>query len=193
MNISNWIFIFIALSLIISFIIAEGILILEGNKRYKKESKYIFILGAKLYGDRPSPILSERLKTGLKYLKKYKNTKVIVTGGKGHDEIISEAKAMKQYLIKNGIKDSRIILEDKSINTFQNIKFGLDKIRKSDNSNNTEILIVTSKFHIFRSKLIARKLGVKAYGLPAKVPPSTVVLSYIREYFALVKTILIDK
>lgn len=183
----------ITISIMISFIMVESLLIMEGNKTYKKESKYLFILGAKLYGDKPSPVLIERLKTGLVYLDAYKDTKVVVTGGQGRDELISEGQAMKDYLVNNGIEESRIILEDKSINTFQNIKYGLEKVKEFDDSDNIEILIATSKFHIFRSKFIAKRLGVKAHGLPARVPPTTVITSYIREYFAVIKTFLLDK
>ncbi len=185
--------IFIFIALFISFLILESLIILEGNKSYEKEVDYLFILGAKLYGDIPSPSLLERLKVGVDYLKKHSDVKVVVTGGQGRDEFISEASAMKEYLVRKGIDEKRIILEDESINTFENIKFSLEKIRKLDNRKKLEVLIATNKFHILRSKLIAKRFSLKAYGLPAKVPSTVVVKSYMREYFALIKTFLIDR
>lgn len=177
----------------ISFISLESLIIIEANKEYKEEVDYLFILGAKLYVDKPSPALLERLKVGVDYLKIYPNVKVVLSGGMGGDEKISEAQAMKNYLREKGISESRIILEDKSTNTFENIKLGLGKIREDDDREDIKIIIATSDFHLLRSKLIAKRLGLKAYGLPAKVPPSIILQSYIREYFALVKTFFLDK
>ena len=181
------------ISILISFISIEGLIIKEGNKTYEEKVDYLFILGAKLYGDIPSPSLLERLKVGVEYLNLQEDVKVVVAGGKGEDELISEAESMKIYLTENGIKENRIILEDRSVNTFQNIKFGLEKIKEFDSREDIKILIASNKFHIFRSKLIAKRLGVEAYGLPAKVPPTTLVQSYIREYFAVIKTFFIDR
>ena len=181
------------ISILISFISIEGLIIKEGNKTYEEKVDYLFILGAKLYGDIPSPSLLERLKVGVEYLNLQEDVKVVVAGGRGEDELISEAESMKIYLTENGIKENRIILEDRSVNTFQNIKFGLEKIKEFDSREDIKILIASNKFHIFRSKLIAKRLGVEAYGLPAKVPPTTLVQSYIREYFAVIKTFFIDR
>lgn len=185
--------IFIILLIFISFIMIETLIILEGKKIYDRKVDYLFIMGARLYGDIPSPALLERLKVGVDYLKKQTDVKVVLTGGKGNDELISEAHAMKDYLIKNGIEESRILLEDKSVNTFQNIRFGLEKIRELDDRKDLKVLIATNRFHILRSKLIAKRSGLEAHGLPAKVPPTTIIPSYIREYFALIKTFLLDK
>lgn len=185
--------IFILILILISFIVLETFIILEGKKTYEKKVDYLFILGARLYGDTPSPALLERLKVGVEYLKKHSDVKVVLAGGKGRDEKVSEADAMKDYLIKNGIEEERILLEDKSVNTFQNIRFGLEKIREIDDREDLKVLIATNRFHILRSKLIAKRAGLEVYGLPAKVPPTTIVPSYIREYFALIKTFLFDR
>ncbi len=184
---------FLIILIFISFIVLESYIVLEGSKTYNEEVDYLFILGAKLYGDKPSPALLERLKTGLDYLETHRNVRVIVSGGKGNDEFISEAEAMKNHLIQNGVDSSRIVLEGQSTNTFQNIKFSLEKINSIDNDKNPKVLIATSKFHMLRAKLIAKRLGLEAYGLPAKVPPTTIVQSYIREYFALIKTFFFDR
>nr|WP_300004787.1 YdcF family protein [Tissierella sp.] len=183
----------LVLCFLISFIFIEGLIIKEAKKTYNEKTDYLFILGAKLYGEKPSPLLEERLKVGVKYLKTYQDVKVVVAGGKGHDELISEAESMKSYLLEEGIEEYRIILEDKSVNTFENIKFGLEKIRSFDEREDIEIIIASSNFHLFRSKFIAKRAGVKAYGLAAKVPPTSIVPSYLREYFAVIKTFFIDK
>ena len=79
-------------------------------------------LGAKVNGKVMSKALYERAITGLHYLKENKGTKVIVTGGQGSDEEIPEAEALRSYLLEHGIPNERIIIEDKSVNTFENLQ-----------------------------------------------------------------------
>lgn len=176
-----------------SFLVIEGLILLEGKKKTEKEVDYLIVLGARLYGDIPSPALLERLKTARDYLVDHEETKVIVSGGKGADEKIAEAVAMEKYLIEEGIEANRIIVEDQSSSTFENIKFSKEKIKEVEEIENIELLLVTNKFHIFRAKFIAKRLGIKAYGLPANIPPSIIIPSYIREYFAVIKSFLFDK
>lgn len=177
----------------VSFLLVESLIFIEGNKTTTEKVDYVIVLGARLYGDIPAPALLERLKVAKEYLKENEGIKVIVSGGQGADENITEAFAMGKYLTNNGIDINRIIIEDKSTNTFENLKMSLDKIREDDNRKNLKILIVSNKYHIFRAKLLAKRLGVIPYGLPAKIPPTIVLNSYIREYFALIKSFLFDR
>lgn len=179
--------------ILISFIIIEGLIIIEGRKISTKKVDYVIVLGARLYGDKPSPALLERLSVAREYLTDNNGIKVVVSGGQGSDEYISEAKAMENYLADNGIEKDRIILEDRSTTTFENLKFSLNKIRELDDKENISVLIATNRYHVFRSKLLAKRLGVIPYGLPAKTPPTTVLFSYVREYFAVIKSFLFDK
>ena len=179
--------------ILISFIIIEGLIIIEGRNISTKKVDYVIVLGARLYGDIPSPSLQERLNAAGEYLIENNDIKVVVSGGQGIDEDVSEAQAMKKYLVDNGIENDRIILEDKSTTTFENLKFSLDKIREVDDKENISVLIATNRYHIFRSKLLAKRLGAIPYGLPAKTPPTTVLFSYVREYFAVIKSLLFDK
>lgn len=178
--------------LLLSVIIIEGLIITHGSKVENKQVDYLIVLGAGLYWDRLSPSLEERLKVAHDYLLDNQDIKVIVSGGQGPDEKFSEAYAMSQYLLDKGVEKERIILEDKSRNTFENLKFSLDKIRETDNKENLEILIASNKYHIFRAKMLAKRLGMTPYGLPAKVPPTVVLKSYVREYFAFIKSFLFD-
>ena len=176
-----------------SVIIIEGLIIIDANKTETEEVDYLIVLGARLYGARPSPSLEERLKVATQYLEENKEIRVVVSGGQGPDEDVSEAHAMREYLIARGINEGRIIFEDKSTNTFENLSLSLGKIREKDNRENIKVLIATNKYHIFRSKLLARRLGMIPYGLPAKIPPTVVLKSYIREYFAVIKSLLYDR
>lgn len=177
-----------------SIIIIEGLIISTGNRvDTDQEVDYLIVLGAGLYWDTISPSLQERLKVAEQYLQENKDIKVIVSGGQGPDEKFSEAYAMSRYLIDQGIETQRIILEDQSSNTFQNLSYSLEKIREIDKTQNPRVLIASNKYHIFRSKILAQRLGMTPYGLPGKIPPSIVLKSYAREYFAVIKYLLLDK
>lgn len=184
------IFIYIFAIFVVSIILIEGLILYEGQKMDSLEVDYVIVLGARLYGDRPSPALIERLDIAKKYLQANPNVKVIVSGGQGEDEYIPEAHAMKTYLINQKIDEERVIIEDRSRNTLENLKFSLEKIEYKAK---TKIMIATNKHHIFRSKMIARRLGFEAYGLPAKIPPTVIIQSYIREYFAVIKSFCFDR
>ena len=164
-----------------------------------KKVDYVIILGARVKGKKPAKSLMERIKAATEYLKENPEVKVIATGGKGKNEGIAEGVAIKRELLKNGINEDRIILEDKSKNTVENFRFSLEKIRNSENGKNKnyenngnrkiKVLIVTNDYHIFRSKNIARKVGFdnkdyEIYGLPAKTPLISIPQSYFREFLS---------
>ena len=164
-----------------------------------KKVDYVIILGARVKGEKPAKSLMERIKAATKYLKKNPEVKVIATGGQGKNENVAEGLAIKRELLKNGISEDRIILEDKSKNTVENFRFSLEKIRNSENGKNKnsenngnrkiKVLIVTNDYHIFRSKNIARKVGFdnkdyEIYGLPAKTPLISIPQSYFREFLS---------
>ncbi|MGF7058012.1 YdcF family protein [Brassicibacter mesophilus] len=180
---------------ICSFIIIEGILIYQGRAQecVGVDVDYVLVLGARLYGSIPSPALEERLNKTVEYLENNPDTITIVCGGRGHNEDITEASAMEMFLVDRGIDNKAIIKEEKSTSTFENIKNARDIIRETDDRDNISALIITSDFHVFRSKLLAERLGFKAYGVGAKTPEVTVLKSYIREYFAVIKSLVFDK
>ncbi|MDZ4992472.1 YdcF family protein [Clostridium perfringens] len=179
--------------LVTAFIIFESFLTYKmmtfKNINQLKDVDYEIILGAGLDGDKPSPILQERLDAGLAYLKLHPNTKVIVSGGQGYNELIPEAEAMKDFLVSKGINPNRIIEEDKSKSTFQNLEFS-QKILDERNASKDEVLIVTSDFHLFRAMEIADYLDIKNEGLPSETPIVLRVQYMIREFPAMIKLLL---
>lgn len=185
------ILIFVVTLFIMSFILIEGTILLEGRETEKPQVDYVIVLGARLYGDIPSPALAERLKAAREYLHKNESTKVIVTGGQGTDETIPEARAMKKYLVENGIDEDRVMVEDRATSTYENMKYSKELI-KEETGEPIKVLVVTNKHHIFRAKLLAKRQGMEAYGLPTEIPPSILFQSYIREYFAVVKSLIFD-
>ena len=96
-------------SLVLYIVIISFCMYQTAHKSVPQNADYVLVLGSKVDGDQMSPSLKERAKTALSYLKTHKQTKVIVTGGKGSDEEISEAEAAYRFLRKAGIKKNRII------------------------------------------------------------------------------------
>lgn len=124
-----------------------------------KKSDAILILGCRLRGETPSVFLTERTKKGAKLFKEGYGDYIIVSGGQGNDEDISEAEGMKRILIAEGIDERKIILEDKSRNTAENIEFSSKII---DEKKFKEVIIVSNDFHLRRASILAYKNKVKA-------------------------------
>lgn len=151
-------------------------------------SATMIILGAQIKGELgktyPTQTLKERLDTGADYLKKYPQTTVIVSGGQGADEAESEAAVMATYLARQGIVKNRLILEDKSTSTKENLIFS-NQLRSLDNA-----ILVTSDYHMYRSLLLAKKQQLNVQGLSAPTKNPSKYYSYLRETLALALALL---
>ncbi|MBS9803362.1 YdcF family protein [Bacillus cereus] len=157
------------------------------REKLSYHSPYVLILGAKLFGDRPSLSLQNRLDVALEYLFSHPEAKVIVSGGQGEDEDIPEAHSMRNYLMVHGIDESRILIEDQSTNTYENLKFSMDLY------NVEHAVVVSNTYHLYRTKIIAKRLGMKMEALAAETPMRSKRKMYVREYAAIMKTILFDR
>lgn len=178
---------------IVSFLILEGMIIASAKRIDDAEVDYILVPGASVYIERPSPRLIDRLEKCIEYAEVNKDARIIVSGGRGNGERITEAEAMEDYLVRFGIDRGRIIREDKSRSTYENIKFSNDIIRASDDREDIKLMVITADFHMLRTKFIAESFGFKTYGCPAGTSSRYALVKYsIREYFAFIKTILFD-
>ncbi|MDV3428845.1 MAG: YdcF family protein [Bacillota bacterium] len=179
-----------AYSFLISFILIESF-IYSGTKAdgYRK-ADYIVVLGAGLKGKDVTATLQYRLDKAIVILNQDADVKAVVTGGKGYGEEITEASAMENYLIKNGINKNRIIIEDKATSTYENFKFTKEILEKDTGKKSFSILVITSDFHMARAKLIAKKFGFITYGITAPTFKYLLPNSIIREYFAVIKSLI---
>ena len=152
---------------------------------HPKKCDYIIVLGARIIGERVSPLLAGRLDKGIALYEKFRRKPVfIVSGGKGSDEIISEAEAMKRYLLEKGIEEEHIILEDRSVNTRQNLKFSGEIM--DARSENYSCLFVTNNFHVLRGAILAKELHIPADGVGCKTAGYYLPAASIREAIAFV-------
>jgi uncharacterized SAM-binding protein YcdF (DUF218 family) len=178
---------------LVSFIAIEGLLISSISQSHEYDDcDYMIILGAGLWGDQLSPILSYRMSTALDYLESNPDTQIIVSGGKGIDEPFSEASAMSEFLISHGISEDQIFLEDRSTSTKENIKYSKEILDTLNIDSDAPIALVTSDFHILRSELIASAYDIQISGVMVDTPKSLLFNYLPREYFALIKTFIFD-
>ena len=171
------------------FYVALGFDIKRGQKNVASgKHTYLIVLGAKVKpGGVPSLSLQYRLDAALDYLKENPKTNVIVSGGQGPDEEQTEASFMRDYLIANGIEKSRIITEEQSTSTYENLYYSFALLPETEQA----VTIVSSDFHLRRATYIANKLGYEADVIVAKTPKSVEVQLNIRERLALLRTYIL--
>lgn len=147
----------------------------------------LIVLGAQVKGTRVSKALGQRLTRAEEYLREHEDTIVIVSGGQGPGEDISEAEAMKNWLVDRGIAKERILEENKSVNTSQNIRFSQELM--ADKS--AIVGIVSNDFHVFRAVHIAKAQGFDAVPIPAPSSLGMYPHYMMREAFAVMKDLAV--
>lgn len=152
--------------------------------KIKYKPDFIIVLGSGLIGEKVPPLLGSRLDKGMdEYMKYNKEPKIIVSGGQGPDELVSEASAMKKYLVNKGMKEEDVLMEDESRNTLQNMMFSkniMDSI-KSDHKS----IFVTNNYHVFRASIYARLAGLKCEGVGSNTAKYYLPSAFLREYIGI--------
>lgn len=183
----TWVKVLLSLGVLL-FVIAEVLIIANGCRTTPQEaSDYIIVLGASVEGVVPSRTLEYRLETAYQYLITFEDSKAVLSGGQGKNEDISEAEAMFRYLVSRGIDGERLILEDRSANTYENLQ---NTFALLGNNKDLKLCIVSSDFHILRAKLIASELGMQVSGFGAKSYIPLIPNYYVRELLAVVKELI---
>ena len=166
----------------IILLIINVFMIKSVNDYPQNKNSTVIVLGCRVKGDRPTLMLKRRLDSAYEYLSVNPDALVIVSGGKGDDEIMSEAKCMKDYLCGKGISSERIIMEDKSASTFENLKFSKSIIENSNLC--SDIVIFTDGYHQLRAEMIAKNLGYENISnISAPTSPWLVPTYWVREWF----------
>lgn len=178
---------FISLSVIylsVSFVIFMLYCIFLQIIPRKRDFDYVIIHGAGLLeGGRMSKLLSQRLDKAIEVYRKDPTPPILIpSGGKGSDEIISEAEAMERYLIEKGIPADMIIKEDQSATTFENLVNSKAIIDAREGTKYT--VLVTSNYHVYRALRYCRRIGLKATGVGSSVAFYYWPSALIREYIA---------
>lgn len=179
----------VVVSIIFLFII-EANVILFSLKAKAVKSDCVIILGCSVYGTSLSPFLQWRTQEGLRLYKEGMADKIIVSGAQGPGEDISEAEAMKRYLLAKGVPTNHILMEDKSRSTMANL-INSKAIMKEQGYKSA--VIVSNKYHLKRASLMAEEQGINASYSGVFVTPykSHEIAGYIREMPAIVKYYII--
>ncbi len=187
-KLSKFLFIKIVFNvLLILFLIFCLTLFLFGiNNSVEYDEDVLIVLGAGLDGEEVSNNLAKRLNKAIEYYQKNPSASIIVSGGRGDDEAISEALAMERYLIAKGVPREAITKEDRSTSTIENFLYSSD-ILSEKFSKKPSVVLVTNDFHILRSCLVARSFGIEANHISATTTWYTVPMVYLRELIAYLK------
>ena len=155
----------------------------------------VIVLGAGVNGTTPSVALQTRIDAAESYMASHPEVPVVLSGGQGSGEDITEAECMYRAL-KTGDAawDSRFLLEGRSTSTAENFAFSKQLLEETGIDTQTAVIaVVTNDFHLYRARLIAEKEGLQTIGIPAELPWWWLTANYyLRESFAVVKTVLFD-
>jgi len=174
---------------IVSFAVIEGIIIANSDADDCAGVKYVIVAGAGLNGDQLSLTLLRRMETCYDFMLEHPDAVAVLCGGQGRGEWVTEASAMKTWLIQKGIPEERILTEETSVNTDENIRNAKGLIDEIEGEARHVVAVISSDYHMFRLKALARKHGMDPRGYPAPSPDilSVIVTYYVREYFSVLK------
>ena len=179
-----------AIALCVSFLVIEWAIISRMSESAKPGADIVLVLGCQVNGTIPSEQLTNRVKVAIRYLKENERTKVVVTGGQGPGEGISEAESMKRILLRNGIDEERILMENRAANTMENFKLSDEKFGLA----HQKVLVVTTDYHMYRALSLARKFNYKdVESLPSRSLPLAIPVHVLREYAAVMYYMMLGR
>ena len=150
-------------------------------------AKTAIVLGAQVRGEEPGGILRSRLDAALDYMQENPDCAVILAGGQGGGEDLSEAQAMYNYLVAHGADESRLYRESSSSTTLENLRLSQD-LAAREGLDLDGVCLITSEFHLARAEYLAARLGIDAAGYAAESHPWFLKINYaLREIPAFVK------
>lgn len=180
---------YILTAAVIAFTVFAGWIVSFGARTGPKPADCVIVLGCGLYGSAPSPFLMARLDEGMRlYLEGYAGT-IIVSGGQGPGEDITEAEAMRRYLLLRGIPSADIIMEDRSTSTLTNLQFSRELM---DEAGLSSAIIVSNWYHLARCQVYAGRLDIDASFSGVRLPQYRQVelRGFVREIPAIILAFL---
>ena len=168
------------------FCILLGFVAISGYSNLPQgNEKAVIVLGAGLRKDVPSNLLRRRLEKAYEYHLENPEAWVVVTGGQGKDETIPEGVAMARWLENKGVPSDKIIIEDKSTSTEENLLFARQLLEEKGVSASDPVVVVTNAFHCYRGGKYAQMAGFSDVDtLPASIGIYSIMPCYFREVFA---------
>ena len=195
---SKWVKALIAL-ILVGVLVFGALLgaVLHGSYDHVEgEPKIMVILGCQVKPWGPSILLQDRIDKAADYLQDHPDVIVVASGGQGPDEHMTEAQAIYDALVDRGIDESRILQEDQSHNTIQNLHYSMELLEKNGYDIEDDMIVVSNGFHLTRVRMLWERVCGTDDNLSTLAAPSSHVPSrfkmYIREPIALVKSFILD-
>ena len=168
-----------------SFVVVQGILLVNAHTDPEaRQADYLLVLGGGIRGDQPGCSLTARLEAARACWEQNPSCTLIVCGGQGADEQYTEAYVMHKWLLAHGVPKNRILLEDQSVNTVQNIRNAKEILRQTG-AERARVAVVSSGFHLFRARHLMEQAGLGRLAVAAPSPWYLRPLFCLREYFSL--------
>ena len=163
-----------------------------GNPPPEEAQVTLVVLGCQVRDGRPSRMLRGRLDAALAWLEEHPGAPVVVSGGQGPDEAVSEAAAMTEYLLERGIPGESIYREDRSTGTRENLEYSARLIREEGLPE--AAAVVTDGFHQLRGQIYAGRAGLSpVYGIPSQGPWGLAPGYWVREFAGIAKAVLLEE
>lgn len=170
----------VVVALLVLFIVVSC-LMLHAAAAKAPENATVIVLGAGLNGDQPSRMLRDRLDAAARYLEANPESPCIVSGGQGADEICTEASVMRRYLLEKGIAPERVVMEDRSTSTSENLRFSRELMESRGFSE--QVVIATQEFHQYRAQTFAEQQGLSEAGAcTCRTPLYLLGCYWVREF-----------
>lgn len=173
----------LAAAVIFGIAVAETIGMVRAACNQPPKNTTAVVLGCSVRGTEPSRVLEERLNAAYDYLMENPEAYCVLSGGQGRGEDISEAECMYRYLTARGVEAERLICEDKSTTTEENLQFSKERLEELGISD--DITIVTSEFHAYRAAKMAECLGMNSYSTPSHTFFVYLPTYYVRELYGI--------
>lgn len=168
---------------IIALVVIETCFMVRAATRRPPENTTAVVLGCSVKGTRPSTILKERMDAAYTYLLANPEAFCVLSGGQGEGEDISEAECMYRYLTGKGIAPERLILEDASTNTRENLALTCKLLE--ERGLELKVAVITSEFHAYRGEMFAETAGIESYSVPAQTFWLYLPSYYVRELYGI--------
>ncbi len=180
---------------VLVFAVLLGQVLSGAHDQLEGDPQAMIVLGCQVRTTGPSVLLRDRLDEGLAYWREHPEITIVVSGGQGPDEPSTEARAMADYYIAQGVPEEQILLEEESHNSIQNLKNSKQLLEQAGFPVESGVLIVSNGFHLTRARMLAGRAGyvnVSTLAAPTSHLPSRLKM-YIREPIALVKSFVLDR
>lgn len=169
----------LAIAVILSLLII-GKMVARASHTDVPDTATVIVLGCRVKGSEPSTALRQRLDAAYDYLRAHEDAMCILSGGQGHDEDISEAECMRRYLVQKGIAEDRLLMEEASTNTAENLRFSAELIRLHGLPDH--VALVTQSYHQCRASMWAKDVDLIPYAINARATFRTYPTSFLRDF-----------